>query len=78
MTGWWVTSLCPTTSATHTLRLFVFSGTRNSLAISKTCTPNSIDSAVSGTAIAVNEPISPRCLCIDKFRSWRRGQRLVR
>src|SRR6266436_6351093 len=52
--------------------------TRNSTAISKTCLPKSLVSAVSAPAIEPNEPISPPCLCSKKFRAWPEVRRLVR
>ena len=69
MTGWWVFSLCPTTSTTHTLKLYIVHDTRNCAAVSKACLPNSLVSAVSAPAIEPNEAISARGLCSKKFRS---------
>ena len=69
MTEWWVPSSSPTVSTTHTLRLFRVRDTRTISAISKTCLPNSLVSAVSARAIEANEPISSRGLYIENFRS---------
>jgi hypothetical protein len=65
-------------TTTHTHKLCDRLDTRNSSAISKTCPSNSPASAVSPAEIAANVPDSRRCLCVQKFRSWLEGQRLVR
>jgi hypothetical protein len=59
----------PITPTTHTLRLYRFRDSRESAAISKTCLPNSLVSAVSAHVIEPNEPISSPRLCSKKFRS---------
>jgi hypothetical protein len=78
MTAWGAASLVQIISTTHTLKLSRVCDTRNGAAISKTCLPHSLVSAVSASAIQANEPVSPPGLCSKKFRSWLEFRRLVR
>jgi hypothetical protein len=78
MTGWWVTSSSPTTSTTHTLKLYEVRDTRNSSAMSKTCLLIFLATAVSARAFKANEANSGSCLCAKKFRSWLEYRRPVR
>ena len=71
MTAWGVGSSGHISPTTHTLRLYWWRDYRDSAAISKTCLPNFLISAVSARIFAANELISGSSLCIKKFRSWR-------
>ena len=69
MTGWWVTSLSPSISTTHSPRLYSLQGTRDAAVVSKTCAPSSLTCAVFAHELAVHNPIFAPRLRVENSRS---------